>query len=217
MTGATPDRRAGTTRRFAREERADLADFLDTLTAEEWDAPTLCAGWRVRDVVAHAVSYDELTVRGVLTRMARARFRPHGANAIGLAEYAGRDPKELVRLLRAHLDPRGLPAAFGGMIALVDGLIHHQDIRRPLGRPRAIPGERLRHTLRLALLAPPIGAFRRARGLRLVATDVDWASGTGPEVRGPGEAVLMAAAGRADALPELTGPGVPTLTARVTH
>jgi hypothetical protein len=68
-----------------------------------------------------------------------------------------------------------LPARFGGRIALVDGLIHHQDIRRPLGQPREIPTERLRHALNFALIAPPIGGFRRARGLRLVATDLDWA------------------------------------------
>ena len=32
-----------------------------TLTPEQWDAPTLCTRWRVRDVVAHVISYDELS------------------------------------------------------------------------------------------------------------------------------------------------------------
>ena len=58
-------------------------------------------------------------------------------------------------------------------IALVDGLIHQQDIRRPLGIGRDIPGDRLRPVLDFARTAPPIGAFRRIRGLRLVATDRD--------------------------------------------
>ena len=29
------------------------------------------------------------------------------------------------------------------MIALVDGTIHHQDIRRTLGRPRDVPADRI--------------------------------------------------------------------------
>ena len=44
---------------LARDERADLAEFLATLSPEQWEAPTLCAGWRVRDVVAHMLNYDE--------------------------------------------------------------------------------------------------------------------------------------------------------------
>ena len=104
---------------------------------------------------------------------------------------------------------------FGARIALTDGTIHQQDIRRPLGVPRAIPGDRLREVLDYAMVAPPVGASSRIRGLRLVATDVEWSRGSGPEVTGPGESLLMAAAGRAEAVDELDGPGLPTLAARV--
>ena len=34
-------------------ERRDLAAILAGLPLEAWDAPTLCQGWRVREVVAH--------------------------------------------------------------------------------------------------------------------------------------------------------------------
>jgi uncharacterized protein (TIGR03083 family) len=169
----------------------------------------------VREVVAHVLSYDELDVRGLIARFAKARFLPDAANAIGVAAYRTQAPEQLLALLKEHVCPRGLPAAFGGRIALVDGLIHHQDIRRPLGVPRVIPSERLRVALPFALIAPPIGAFWRARGLRLVATDLDWASGRGPEVRGPGEALLMAIAGRRIATSELSGPGQPMLVRRL--
>ena len=81
--------------------------------------------------------------------------------------------------------------------------------------PRAIPAERLVPALAFARFAPPIGAFWRARGLRLIATDVDWSGGRGPEVRGPGEALLMAIAGRRGAVEELDGPGQPTLAGRI--
>ena len=56
---------------------------------------------------------------------------------------------------------------------------------------------------------------RRAKELRLVASDVPWALGRGPEVRGPGEAILMALNGRAAALADLEGAGVPVLAGRM--
>ena len=34
-------------------ERISLADLLDSLGEREWETPSLCAGWRVRDVAAH--------------------------------------------------------------------------------------------------------------------------------------------------------------------
>lgn len=151
---------------LATEERADFLQLLRQLTPEQWDTPSLCAGWSVRDVALHVVSYEVTT-------------------------------------------------AFGGRIALADCMIHQQDIRRALKLPRNIPDERLRIVLDFALIAPPLPAKTNRRGLRLTATDLDWSVGAGPEVIGPGEALLMAAAGRADALDDLTGPGVTTLRQRV--
>jgi hypothetical protein len=120
-------------------------------------------------------------------RFARGGFWPDRVNAVGLADYCTHTPGQLLAALNKHLQPRGLTAAFGGMIALVDGLIHHQDICRPLGLPCEIPAERLLPTLRAARTAPLIRGAWRTRGLRLVATDLDWTAGTGPEGHGPAE------------------------------
>lgn len=103
----------------------------------------------------------------------------------------------------------------GGAIALTDGLIHQQDIRRPLGLPRTIPAERLVPALRTALFGPTLLGVIRVRDVRLVAADIDWTFGRGPEVRGTGEAILMAVAGRPDAVADLAGPGQARLIARV--
>lgn len=200
---------------LAREERGDLADFLATLTPEQWDAPTLCPGWSVRDVVAHVISYDVQGMTGFVRILAQSGFSPDRANRRAVDALHELDPWNLVDLVRRYRTPEGLAARFGYRIALTDGTIHHQDIRRPLGLPRTIPPERLRAVLAFAVVAPPIHAAPRIRGLRLVATDVDWTWGKGREVTGPGEAVLMAAAGRADALDELDGPGAGTLADRV--
>jgi uncharacterized protein (TIGR03083 family) len=200
---------------LARQERADLADLLSTLTPAQWEAPSLCARWRVRDVVAHMFSYEELGVAGLVGRFLRGGLLPDRVNALGVASYAEHNTDDLLALVRAHLQPRGLTAGFGGRIALTDGLIHHQDIRRPLGLPRDIPADRLISALDFARTAPTIRAAKRIRGLALVATDLDWTAGTGPTVAGPAESLIMALAGRRGVAQELSGPGQPVLADRI--
>ena len=34
-------------------ERERLATFFGDLSPEQWDTPSLCEGWRVREVIAH--------------------------------------------------------------------------------------------------------------------------------------------------------------------
>jgi uncharacterized protein (TIGR03083 family) len=200
---------------LARAERADLLELLTGLTPQQWDGPTLCTGWRVRDVVAHMISYEGLGRRELIGRFARGRLHQGRVNDIGVAERRDAGPEELLALLEQRLEPNGLTTGFGCRVALLDAMIHQQDIRRPLGAARTIPAERLLPALSFARFAPPIGAFWRARGLRLVATDLDWAAGRGPEVLGPAEALLMAISGRRGVVQELAGPGQPTLAARI--
>ena len=132
-----------------------------------------------------------------------------------MTRYAELQPDGIVDLVARNLRPRGVTTGFGGAIGLTDCTIHHQDIRRALDLPRTIPAERLVPVLDFALGAPPLPGKKNAKGLQLTATDVDWTTGDGPEVTGPGEALLMAVAGRAHALPELSGAGVETLRGRV--
>ena len=199
---------------MATAERTDLADFLATLTPEQWDAPSLCEGWRVRDVVAHVMSFDGVTLRVMLRRAIRARF-VH-VNHVGVDELASLSTEQLLDRLRADLRPQGLATTFGGRLALLDVTIHHQDIRRPLGMPRQIPADRLRCVLGDAVRSPELPGRRLARGVRLAPTDLEWSHGSGPEVTGPAEALLMAITGRASAIGELAGPGLPVVAGRLT-
>lgn len=200
---------------LARDERAEFAALLATLTPQQWATPSLCTEWTVHDVVAHVLSYDELSPGGLARRLAQGWFLPDRVNAVTLAECRQRTSDELAASMRDHVQPRGLTAAFGGMIALTDGMIHQQDIRRPLGMPRKIPAERIVPALRTALYAPVIRGFWRVRGVRLVATDLEWASGRGPEVRGAAEALLMVIGGRRGIVAELSGPGCDVLARRI--
>lgn len=200
---------------MAEEERSDLLALLRSLTATQWTMRSLCTDWSVRDVAAHVVSYDELSAPALVGTALRGGVRLAGVNAVALRRYAGLGPEGVVDLLARNLRPRGLPSRLGGGIALTDGTIHHQDIRRALGLPRTIPAARLVQVLDFALGAPTLPSRKNAAGLLVRATDVDWSRGSGPEVSGPGEALLMALAGRPHSLDELSGPGLTTLRDRV--
>ena len=195
------------TKEMARDEREGFASFLDGLTSQQWNSPTLCELWTVREVAIHTVSYDELSTAGLVGPFLKGRLNTDRINAIGVADYSDRSPEQITVLIRSYAQPHGLTGGFGGKIALTDGMIHQQDIRRSIGLPRTIDPERLRTALNFARFAPTIRGAWRARGVRLVASDLDWSHGRGPEVRGPGEALLMAMAGRRAALDDVDGPG----------
>jgi uncharacterized protein (TIGR03083 family) len=199
---------------MARAEREEFAALLEGLTPQQWESPTLCKGWRVRDVVAHVIGYDPLSRAQFVRWMAKGLVTRGGSNAVEVAQYVDKSPEELTALVRKYVVPHGIAAGFGGRIALTDGMIHQQDIRRPLGILRTIPAEPLRIALDFALTAPRLLGAWQARGVRLVATDLDWSHGKGQEVRGSGEALLMAMAGRAAALDDLEGPGKAKLSQR---
>ena len=202
-------------KQLAADERRDFADFLETLSTEQWNGPTLCADWNVRDVVAHVISYEEAGTLALAGTFLRAAFRPDRVNDLRRHRYADHTPEQLIEFLRKHPHPRGLTAGAGGGIGLGDCLIHHQDIRRPLGLPRQIPPERISEALAVVLKAPVLPARRNAKDLYLHATDLDWSTGAGPTITGPGEAILLALTGRTVALADLDGDGLATLRDRL--
>jgi uncharacterized protein (TIGR03083 family) len=201
---------------LAKQERGELLALLRELDERQWATESLCPGWTVRDVAVHIVSYDELSKRELVSLLLRGGVRVDSVNRVALHRYAQLDSDGVIDLVARCQEPHGLTAAFGGGIALCDGTIHHQDIRRALNLHRTIDPQQLRSVLDFAQTAPTLPVKKNSRGLRLVATDIDWTSGSsGPEVSGPGEAILMATAGRSQALSDLSGVGLTTLSGRV--
>jgi uncharacterized protein (TIGR03083 family) len=98
---------------------------------------------------------------------------------------------------------------------LLDVLVHGQDIALPLRRNRPMPAPAAAAAAQRAWdLRFPFRAQRRLAGLRLSATDADWAVGAGAPVEGPIAALLLLVTGRDAALDQLTGDGVRTLRRR---
>jgi uncharacterized protein (TIGR03083 family) len=198
------------------EARADLAAYLETLSPEQWDAPSLCAEWSVRHVVAHVIqATSKVRVSVIVNRVLRRGFTLNGAIATGASEH-GEMPRDLLlKQLRWAVNSEMRPPTTTVESLLGDVVVHTQDIRRALGSPGTIPEERLRVTLdHMCGVGGILGNNERIRGLTLCATDIDWASGAGAEVVGPGEALLMAMCGRKDALANVTGDGVAILRGR---
>jgi len=193
---------------MAAAEREDLLALAESLSPGQWTQPSLCAGWTVQDVLTHIVSYEGRSPKELARVAVAGRFSPARMNEVLVREARSRDRQEVLDRLRTFARPSGLTAGFGGRIALTDGLIHRQDIRRPLGLGCDVPADRLVSALSFSMFAAPIRGAWRARGVRVRAVDVDWAFGRGPEVTGPGEALLMACAGRSSALADLDGPGL---------
>ena len=99
---------------LARGERADLADLLVTLEPAQWNAPSLCTQWRVRDVVAHAFSYDTLRSVALVRRFVAGRLNGDRVNALGVAAYADYPTDELLALVNTSSPADCRPASVAG-------------------------------------------------------------------------------------------------------
>ena len=198
------------------EERDSLVNTLQSLTPEQWDAPSLCEGWRVRDVVGHMVTGLEMSLPKVLGRTARAGFNINKASAKAGRETGARPTDELTAAIASANELSGFAKVLGWAKLVPDVTIHHEDIRRAVGlAPHVVPAERMKFSLStLHKDFGPLKAKKRSKGLRLVATDVDWTEGEGPEVRGPGLSLLLAMGGRRAGIDECEGDGVAVLRTR---
>jgi uncharacterized protein (TIGR03083 family) len=201
------------------EENDDFSAFLHTLSPADWERPSLCEGWRVRDVVGHILYGQELKLWTLPWKLARFGFSSdRSGRHYSIQRAEGRPPEELLDAFDDRDPWAGTSRVFPPHMNLLDRLVHHQDIRRALERPRDVPIER---TAPLLPFLPKLGTvFRskqRMRGLRVETTDAGWTWGDvrAPLVRGPAEAIVMATLGRGQALGDCDGDGVAVLKARV--
>lgn len=195
-------------------ERGALADDLTALTPAQWDTPSLCAKWTVRDVVAHLSATASMTPAKFFAGMARAGFSFSKFSRGQLDKHRGPDPAATLADFRGVQHSTSAPP--GPKVSwLGEIVIHGADIRRPLGIPHTYPPEAVRQVIDFYKGSNMLsGAKTRIAGLSLRATDDDWQHGQGEPVEGPLLSLLLAMTGRAAACGDLTGPGVATLRNR---
>jgi uncharacterized protein (TIGR03083 family) len=196
-------------------ERATMADTLEALSPEQWSTPSLCGGWTVQMTAGHIVVGAEQTTPHFAKGMATSGFRFDTMTDREAHQVGARPPTEIVQRLRARTTTTNRPPApVAAMLGEI--VVHGEDIRRPLGIDGTVDDRSVTACLEMFSGANfPVGAKKRMAGLRVTATDLDWSHGDGPEVAGPGLALLMAVTGRAAGLDDLQGDGVDVLRGRV--
>ncbi len=195
-------------------ERGALADDLTDLSEAQWDTPSLCAGWTVRQVLAHQAATAAMTPPRFFRNLAASRFNFDAMVNKSIAANVGVSPTATLSRFRSLQNstsgPPGPKTSWLG-----ETIVHAEDIRRPLGIAHEYPVDALKELLDFyAGSNLLIGAKKRLEGLSLVASDTDYSRGAGGRVEGPMLSLLMAATGRKTVIDDLEGPGVSILRAR---
>jgi uncharacterized protein (TIGR03083 family) len=179
-------------------ERRELADVLDGLTDEQWDSPTLCGGWRAREVAAHLSMGFRYSFGRTALELVRAGGDLHRmTDRLARRDAEALPPRELAAGLRDNAHHPWKPPVGGLAAALGHDVIHGLDITIALGLGRQVPEERLR--IVLGTVSPRTLRFFGAdlEGVELRATDLDWSYGTGTQVVSrPAQELLLLAYGR---------------------
>nr|WP_145484864.1 MULTISPECIES: TIGR03085 family metal-binding protein [Streptomyces] len=110
---------------FAKRERLLFADLLETVGP---DAPTLCEGWRTRDLAAHVIVRERRpdAAGGALIKQLAPRLEKV------MAEYTAKPYEELIQLIRTG-PPRFSPFQVKQVdeaANTVEFYVHTEDVRR---------------------------------------------------------------------------------------
>ena len=179
------------------DEYTALADLLESAGSDVWDAPSLCEGWRTREVVAHmtmparypgpAFLAELEAAGGDFTRLSNAVAARDGALPVAA----------LVADLRSDVLHDWQPPGGGMDGALTHCVIHELDIVEAVPLERRVPAARIARVLGLVAAADAPNMFGvDLDGVELQADDLEWSVGSGARVTGPAQALALVACGR---------------------
>ncbi|MFC9897025.1 maleylpyruvate isomerase family mycothiol-dependent enzyme [Nocardia sp. NPDC127579] len=178
-------------------ERSDLGDVLAGLREADWDRPTLCAGWRVRETVAHITMAYRMSLPRFALEMVKARGNfDRMADRVARREAAEISAAEFLRCVRDNVTHPWKPPGGGYAGALAHDIIHGLDITVGLGLDRQVPHEHLR--IVLADQSPRSIAYFGVdlEGIELRADDMDFGYGSGEPLTGHAQDLLLVQCGR---------------------
>jgi uncharacterized protein (TIGR03083 family) len=174
-----------------------LSGLLDSATDAQWDTPSLCAGWRVREVIAHMTMAARYSEEEFMAELRRYEFDFGRLSNEIAARDAELPADELVASLQSEVMQHWTPPGGGWHGALNHVVIHGLDVTVPLGVPRRSPDATIRVVLD-DLTAGGVQAHfgTTIEGRSLQATDLDWSYGSGRALRGPAEYLAVVMCGR---------------------
>lgn len=179
-------------------ERTELAELLGALPDSDWDRPSLCEGWRIREVVAHTTMPFRTGLPHFLIEMAKARGNMNRMlDRTARRDAAVMTPAQLAASMRDNAHHPWKPPGGGYEGALTHEIVHGLDSTIALGIDRQVPADRLLPVLE-GMASPRGLKFFGVdlAGVQLRATDMDWTFGTGAPLTGTGADLLMVLGGR---------------------
>jgi uncharacterized protein (TIGR03083 family) len=190
------------------DERESLLAMLETLAPPEWNTQSLCAEWRIRDVVGHLVSETTMTIPKLVRGTVKSGFQINKFIASDACRKGDLPDEELVDAFRTVVPTRTHLPGLSSMSMLEGIVIHSLDIRKPLHRDHAVPEGRMVLVASDLLSSRFFVGHKLFSDLRVTATDAEWSCGHSDEVNGTIEGFVLAMSGRAAGLDQLQGEGM---------
>jgi uncharacterized protein (TIGR03083 family) len=178
-------------------QRSELAAIVAALSPDDWDAATLCSGWRVRELVAHLTMPFRYSPARFMEQLARS-----GGNFTRMSDRCARrdaaamSTGELTAALADNVAHPWKPPGGGVLGALSHDLIHGSDFTVPLGIDWAVPEARLRLVLGQFTSEGRNHFDVDLEGISLHADDMEWSYGSGVALHGAAKDLLLVVCGR---------------------
>jgi uncharacterized protein (TIGR03083 family) len=185
-------------RKMIAAERGALASVLGDLPPGTWDSPTLCDGWRAREVVAHITMPFRYPGPRFMLELARSRGRFNMmSDRVARRDAQSLSPAQLTAAIRDNVQHPWRPPGGGYLGALNHDVIHGLDITVPLGIDRRIPADTMSVVMANITTAKTLRYFGvDLTGISLQATDLDWTYGSGAPLLGSAQDLALVLCGR---------------------
>lgn len=174
-----------------------LADVLASLPEPDWDTPSLCEGWRIREVVAHMTMPARYSEEDFMAELRECEFDFTRLSNLVASRDAVLPVGDLVGNLRDDVMKHWTPQGGGFHGALNHVVIHSLDVTVPLGQPRSSADEAIRIVLDDLTQGGGHAHFGTdISGKTYRATDIQWSFGSGPVVSSAAQALAAHFCGR---------------------
>jgi uncharacterized protein (TIGR03083 family) len=179
-----------------------LADTLSTATEAQWNADSLCAGWSVKDAVAHLVwrvgSPTPQLAGDILRATVAGRTLNPVASFDGIAHARARAVSgwDLVGELRLIAEDKHGGRGRTSAGELFEVVVHGYDAAHPIGLHVPFAATSTHSVGRQAAALAGLRTRIALRSRTMLASDDGWSVGRGPVIEGTAESVILYLTGR---------------------